>query len=43
MIELRDVDPDLPFLGVHLTKRIDGEILIGPTALLASRGLGHTL
>jgi 2-hydroxyglutarate dehydrogenase len=27
-------DPDLPFLGVHLTKRIDGEILLGPTALL---------
>ena len=28
-------DPALPFLGVHLTKRIDGEILLGPTALLA--------
>jgi L-2-hydroxyglutarate oxidase len=28
-------DPSLPFLGVHLTKRIDGEVLIGPTALLA--------
>ena len=28
-------DPSLPFLGVHLTKHIDGEILIGPTALLA--------
>jgi 2-hydroxyglutarate dehydrogenase len=27
-------DPDLPFLGVHLTKRYDGEILLGPTALL---------
>jgi (S)-2-hydroxyglutarate dehydrogenase len=27
-------DPDLPFLGVHLTKRIDGEILLGPTALV---------
>jgi (S)-2-hydroxyglutarate dehydrogenase len=27
-------DPDLPFLGVHLTKRVDGEILLGPTALL---------
>jgi 2-hydroxyglutarate dehydrogenase len=36
-------DPSLPFLGVHLTKRIDGEVLIGPTALLAPRGLGHTL
>lgn len=28
-------DPSLPFLGVHFTRRIDGEILIGPTALLA--------
>ena len=27
-------DPSLPFLGVHLTRRIDGEVLIGPTALL---------
>jgi len=28
-------DPALPFLGVHLTKHIDGEVLIGPTALIA--------
>ncbi len=28
-------DPRLPFLGVHLTRRIDGEVLIGPTALPA--------
>jgi 2-hydroxyglutarate dehydrogenase len=28
-------DPELPFLGVHLTRRIDGEVLIGPSALLA--------
>jgi 2-hydroxyglutarate dehydrogenase len=28
-------DPSLPFLGVHLTKHIDGEVLIGPTALIA--------
>ena len=27
-------DPDLPFLGVHLTRHIDGEVLLGPTALL---------
>jgi 2-hydroxyglutarate dehydrogenase len=27
-------DPSLPFLGVHLTKHIDGEVLIGPTALM---------
>jgi 2-hydroxyglutarate dehydrogenase len=28
-------DPSLPFLGVHLTRRLDGEVLIGPTALIA--------
>ena len=28
-------DPALPFLGVHLTKRIDGEVWLGPTALMA--------
>jgi (S)-2-hydroxyglutarate dehydrogenase len=27
-------DPDLPFLGMHLTRRIDGEVLVGPSALL---------
>lgn len=28
-------DPRLPFLGVHLTRTIGGEVLVGPTALLA--------
>jgi len=28
-------DPALPFLGAHLTRTIAGEVLIGPTALLA--------
>jgi (S)-2-hydroxyglutarate dehydrogenase len=28
-------DPALPFLGVHLTRRLDGEVLVGPTALIA--------
>ena len=28
-------DPNLPFLGVHLTRHIGGDVLIGPTALLA--------
>jgi L-2-hydroxyglutarate oxidase len=28
-------DPDLPFLGAHLTRGIDGEVLIGPSALIA--------
>jgi L-2-hydroxyglutarate oxidase len=29
-------DPSLPFLGVHLSRRLDGEVTIGPTALLAA-------
>jgi L-2-hydroxyglutarate oxidase len=28
-------DPSLPFLGVHLTRNAAGEVLVGPTALLA--------
>ena len=28
-------DPELPFLGAHLTRGLDGEVLLGPTALLA--------
>jgi 2-hydroxyglutarate dehydrogenase len=28
-------DPDLPFLGVHLTRHVDGEVALGPSALLA--------
>ena len=27
-------DPQLPFLGVHLTKMIDGSIIVGPNAVL---------
>jgi (S)-2-hydroxyglutarate dehydrogenase len=27
-------DPELPFLGVHLTRHPRGEVLVGPTALL---------
>ena len=27
-------DPDLPFLGAHLTRGIDGAVLLGPTALM---------
>jgi (S)-2-hydroxyglutarate dehydrogenase len=36
-------DPSLPFLGVHLTRTVGGEVLVGPTALLGLRGLGRTL
>jgi 2-hydroxyglutarate dehydrogenase len=28
-------DPALPFLGVHLSRTVHGDVLIGPTALLA--------
>jgi (S)-2-hydroxyglutarate dehydrogenase len=28
-------DPALPFLGVHLTRHVSGDVLLGPTALLA--------
>jgi 2-hydroxyglutarate dehydrogenase len=28
-------DPQLPFLGVHLTRHVSGEVLLGPSALLA--------
>jgi 2-hydroxyglutarate dehydrogenase len=28
-------DPDLPFLGAHLTRTLDGRLLIGPSALIA--------
>ena len=27
-------DPELPFLGVHVTKHVNGEVVLGPTALL---------
>jgi 2-hydroxyglutarate dehydrogenase len=30
-------DPSLPFLGVHLTRHIDGEVSLGPSALLWPR------
>jgi L-2-hydroxyglutarate oxidase len=28
-------DPDLPFLGAHLTRTLDGRVLLGPSALIA--------
>ena len=31
-------DPALPFLGAHLTRHIDGEVSLGPSALLWPRG-----
>jgi L-2-hydroxyglutarate oxidase len=34
-------DPRFPFLGIHLTKRIDGEVLAGPNAVLALAREGY--
>lgn len=34
-------DPSLPFLGVHLTRTIDGNVLIGPNAVLALSREGY--
>ncbi len=31
-------DPALPFLGVHLTRHVDGRVSLGPSALLWPRG-----
>ncbi len=29
-------DPRYPFLGVHLTRRVDGEVMLGPNAFLSA-------
>lgn len=34
-------DPDLPFLGVHLTRMIDGGITVGPNAVLGFSREGY--
>ncbi len=34
-------DPQFPFLGVHLTKRVDGGVLAGPNAVLATAREGY--
>ncbi len=33
-------DPALPFLGVHLSRHVDGRVSLGPSALLWPRGVG---
>lgn len=35
-------DPDLPFLGIHLTKNVNGRIEAGPNAVLAFAREGYT-
>ncbi|WP_347350866.1 L-2-hydroxyglutarate oxidase [Intrasporangium sp.] len=34
-------DPRYPFLGVHLTRRVDGNVLLGPNAVLALAREGY--
>jgi (S)-2-hydroxyglutarate dehydrogenase len=34
-------DPNFPFLGVHATKRIDGSVWLGPSAVLATAREGY--
>ncbi|MFM9140268.1 MAG: L-2-hydroxyglutarate oxidase [Solirubrobacterales bacterium] len=34
-------DPALPFLGVHLTRCVDGRVLVGPNAVLAGAREGY--
>jgi 2-hydroxyglutarate dehydrogenase len=36
-------DPTLPFLGVHLSRHIDGEVSLGPTALMAGARDAYSL
>ena len=35
-------DPRYPFLGVHITPRVDGEVFVGPNAVLALVREGYT-
>ncbi len=34
-------DPDLPFLGVHLTRMVDGTVTVGPNAVLGYKREGY--
>jgi L-2-hydroxyglutarate oxidase len=43
LADLPRPDPQLPFLGVHLTKHINGDVLVGPTALLAPARAAYRL
>jgi 2-hydroxyglutarate dehydrogenase len=36
-------DPSLPFLGTHLSRRIDGEVMVGPTALIVGARDAYSL
>lgn len=34
-------NPDLPFLGVHITRHIDGRVSLGPTAMISLARAGY--
>ncbi len=36
-------NPELPFLGVHITKHIDGQVTLGPTAMMVAARDGYSL
>ncbi|MGY4712812.1 L-2-hydroxyglutarate oxidase [Mycolicibacterium sp. CBM1] len=36
-------DPDLPFLGVHITKHITGDVTLGPTAMMVAARDAYSL
>ena len=36
-------DPTLPFLGVHITRQVDGRIKLGPTAMLTAARDGYRI
>jgi L-2-hydroxyglutarate oxidase LhgO len=36
-------NPDLPFLGVHITKHIDNTVTLGPTAMMVAARDGYLL
>jgi len=36
-------DPDLPFLGVHITKHISGDVTLGPTAMMVGARDAYSL
>lgn len=36
-------NPDLPFLGVHITRHIGGEVTLGPTAMMVAARDAYSL
>lgn len=36
-------NPELPFLGVHITRHIDGTVTLGPTAMMVAARDGYSL